>query len=159
MKQRSQWPTFILGANFGSYWLIIPRHHVHSANTYHDIRQNHWPMKSRLSLSSFNDPQVNVTRLRDIWSTICFSCFHNCVSEKNHFKGSIFWHLVPPRGMDSRDSCPEMKVNPSGYLWSKYECFLTSGCQDMKSRTRGPWANTLTRAQAISSLHYFSFPH
>ena len=24
-----------------------------------------------------------------------------------------------------------MKANPTGYLWSKYECFLMSGCQDM----------------------------
>ena len=24
-----------------------------------------------------------------------------------------------------------MKANPTGYLWSKYECFIISGCQDM----------------------------
>ena len=24
-----------------------------------------------------------------------------------------------------------MKANPTGYLWSKYEGFLMSGCQDM----------------------------
>ena len=24
-----------------------------------------------------------------------------------------------------------MKAYPTGYLWSKYECFLMSGCQDM----------------------------
>ena len=27
--------------------------------------------------------------------------------------------------------CHGMKANPTGYLWSEYECFLTSGCQDM----------------------------
>ena len=24
-----------------------------------------------------------------------------------------------------------MRANPIGYLWSKYECFLTTGCQDI----------------------------
>ena len=24
-----------------------------------------------------------------------------------------------------------MKAGPPGYLWSKYECFLMSGCRDM----------------------------
>ena len=25
-----------------------------------------------------------------------------------------------------------MKAGPQGYLWSKYECFLMSGCRDVK---------------------------
>ena len=33
--------------------------------------------------------------------------------------------------MDPRVRCHGMKANPTGYLWSKYECFLMSGCQDM----------------------------
>ena len=33
--------------------------------------------------------------------------------------------------MDPWVRCHGMKANPTGYLWSKYECFLMSGCQDM----------------------------
>ena len=32
--------------------------------------------------------------------------------------------------MDPGVRCHGMKANPTGYLWSKYECFLMSGCQD-----------------------------
>ena len=27
--------------------------------------------------------------------------------------------------------CHGMKANPTRYLWCKYECFLTSGCQNI----------------------------
>ena len=33
--------------------------------------------------------------------------------------------------MDPGVRCHRMKANPIGYLWSKYECFLTTGCQDI----------------------------
>ena len=33
--------------------------------------------------------------------------------------------------MDPGIRSHEMKANTTGYLWSKYECFLISGCQDM----------------------------
>ena len=33
--------------------------------------------------------------------------------------------------MDPRVRCHGMKANSIGYLWSKYECFLTTGCQDI----------------------------
>ena len=33
--------------------------------------------------------------------------------------------------MDPGGRCHGMKANPTGYLWSKYECFLISDCQDM----------------------------
>ena len=33
--------------------------------------------------------------------------------------------------MDPGVRCHGMKANPIGYLWSKYECFLTTGCQDI----------------------------
>ena len=41
--------------------------------------------------------------------------------------------------MDPGVRCHGMKANPIGYLWSKYECFLTTGCQDIDF-----W-NTLTK--------------
>ena len=34
--------------------------------------------------------------------------------------------------MDPGVRCLEMKANPTWYLWSKYECFLISGCQDIR---------------------------
>ena len=37
----------------------------------------------------------------------------------------------PHPGMDPGVRCHGMKANPTGYLWSKYECFLTSGCHDI----------------------------
>ena len=33
--------------------------------------------------------------------------------------------------MDPWVTCHGMKANPTGYLWSKYECFLVSGSQDI----------------------------
>ena len=33
--------------------------------------------------------------------------------------------------MDPGVPCCAMKANPTGYLWCKYECFRTSGCQNM----------------------------
>ena len=33
--------------------------------------------------------------------------------------------------MDPGVRCHGMRANPTGYLWSKYECFLMSGCQDI----------------------------
>ena len=33
--------------------------------------------------------------------------------------------------MDPEVRSHGMKANPPGYLWSKYERFLASGCQDM----------------------------
>ena len=47
MKNRSQWPTFILRSNVESYWLIILKYDIHTANSLQDIRQNYWTMKYR----------------------------------------------------------------------------------------------------------------
>ena len=33
--------------------------------------------------------------------------------------------------MDPGDRILEMKSNHKGHVWSKYECFLISGCQEM----------------------------
>ena len=33
--------------------------------------------------------------------------------------------------MDPWVRCHGMKANPTGYLWSKYEFFLMSGCKDI----------------------------
>ena len=39
--------------------------------------------------------------------------------------------------MDPGVRCHGMKANPTGYLWSKYECFLMSGCQDIEWNWNG----------------------
>ena len=41
--------------------------------------------------------------------------------------------------MDPWVRCHGMKANPTGYLWSKYECFLMSGCQDMDLSKTKKW--------------------
>ena len=47
------------------------------------------------------------------------------------FEYVLDFDLSPTPGMDPGVRCHGMKANPTEYLWSKYECFLTSGCQDM----------------------------
>ena len=42
-----------------------------------------------------------------------------------------FLPLVPSPGMDPGVCCHVMKANPSGYPWSKYECFYINDCQDI----------------------------
>ena len=42
--------------------------------------------------------------------------------------------------MDPGVRCHGMKANPTGHLWSKYECFLMSGCKDIDlSKTLTKW--------------------
>ena len=40
-----------------------------------------------------------------------------------------------------------MKANPIGYLWSKYECFLTTGCQDID------FLKTLTKCDGNGNVY------
>ena len=42
--------------------------------------------------------------------------------------GGVGWGRV---GIDPGVRSHGMKANPTGFLWSKYECFLISGCQDI----------------------------
>ena len=43
------------------------------------------------------------------------------------FEGVLDFNLQPHPGA----RCHGIKAYPTGYLWSKYECFLMSGYQDM----------------------------
>ena len=36
--------------------------------------------------------------------------------------------VAPSPGMDAGGRCHGMEANLTGYLWSKYECFLIGGC-------------------------------
>ena len=56
--------------------------------------------------------------------------------------GYVLDFQAPSSGMDPRVPCCGMKVNPTRYLWCKYECFLTSGCEDMDLK------KTLTQCEA-----------
>ena len=122
MEYRSQWPTLILRLNVGSYWFILPKYDVYTANSPQNTRQNHWTVKYRSCWPSLHDPQVHVTRLSHVRPTIFISWFHNRKVEKP---------LAPPWDMDPGVRSHGMKANPPGYLWSKYECFLTSGWWDI----------------------------
>ena len=93
MKYRSQWPTFILRSNAGSYWFILPNMDVHTSNSLKDIRENHWTLTYRSCWPSLHDPQVHVTSLSHVWPTICISCFHNRKSRKTLLKVSDFIHI------------------------------------------------------------------
>ena len=53
MKYRSQWPTFILRLNAGSYWFILSKYDVHTSNSLQDIRQNYWTMKYKSRWPTF----------------------------------------------------------------------------------------------------------
>ena len=49
-----------------------------------------------------------------------------------HFRDVLYFDLWPhPPGMDPWVRYHGMKANPTGYLWSKSECFLINGYQDM----------------------------
>ena len=50
--------------------------------------------------------------------------------------------------MDPRVRCHGMKANPTRYLWSKYECFLMSGCQDMDLSKTKKWCDGNANADA-----------
>ena len=59
--------------------------------------------------------------------------------------------------MDPRVRCHRMKANPTGYLWSKYECFLMSGCQDMDlSKTK--WRDGNANANADAKVSTIALP-
>ena len=66
--------------------------------------------------------------------------------------------------MDPRVRCHGMKANPTGYLWSKYECFLMSGCQDMDLSKTLKWrdgnanANTNANANADAKVSTIALP-
>ena len=127
---RSQKPTFIFRSNIRSYWLIISKYDVHTSNSLQNIRQNHWTLKYRSWWPSLHDPQVNVTKLTEVRPSICLR--HNRKLEKHFSKGPRFWPLAPPRAWsDPGVRSHGMKAGTPGYLWSKYECFLISGCRDM----------------------------
>ena len=70
---------------------------------------------------------------------VCCHCFlltiytlESLKKKKNYTSVSVLnFDLYLSLGMDPGVRCHEMKANPTEYLWSKYECFLISGCQDM----------------------------
>ena len=131
MEYRSQWPILILRLNIGSYWFILPKYDVHTSNNLQDIRQNHWTVKYRSWWPSLHDPQVHVTRLSHVQPTICISWFHNRKVEKHFLKVSQVLTSRPTTGHGPWVRSHGMKVDPPGYLWSKYECFLMSGWWDI----------------------------
>ena len=50
------------------------------------------------------------------------------------FRGVLDIDLLPiTPGMDPGVQCHGIKIDPPGYLWSKFEGFRTSGCPDMSS--------------------------
>ena len=55
-----------------------------------------------------------------------------------------------------------MKGNPTGYLYSKYECFLMSGCQDMDLSKTKKWrdgnGNTNGNANADAKVTTIALP-
>ena len=53
--------------------------------------------------------------------------------------------------MDPWVRCHGMKAKPTGYLWSKYECFLMSGCQDMDLSKTQKWRDGNGNANAYAN--------
>ena len=90
MKYRSQWPTFILMSNTGSYRLIIPKYDVHTSNSLQYIRQNHWTMKYRSQLLTINLG----SNVGSYWLIIPKYDFHisNCPSSR--YKGKSQDHEI-----------------------------------------------------------------
>ena len=45
-----------------------------------------------------------------------------------------------------------MKAGPPGYLWSKYECFLMSGCRDINLEIKLCRSVTGTRTTRVTAI-------
>ena len=74
---------------------------------------------------------AQVSMLSDEWLSR-YGLLENFNTRIAIFEGVLDFNLQPhPPGLDPGAGCHGMKANPTGYLWSKYECFLMSGCQDM----------------------------
>ena len=106
MRQNYWLVTYIyLRSNFRSYWLIIREYGVYTWNTLQrqnhwtvktlwDIRQNYWTLKCHAD-PSLQDLQVNVTRLTNVWPSICLKCFHNRKVEKKWIQSmQLFKHFA-----------------------------------------------------------------
>ena len=68
---------------------------------------------------------INIVQLKHIlWST---NIHDICIYMDMYYKLTS----CPTPGMNPGIVCHEIKANLAMYLKSKYECFLTSGCQEM----------------------------
>ena len=66
-----------------------------------------------------------------------YGLLENYTTEKAIFEGALDFNLQPHPWPEPRSQMPNgMKANPTGYLWSKYKCFLMSGCQDSRKLER-----------------------
>ena len=124
------WPTSIMGSKVTSHWLIIQKLNFHPTNSLQDVRQNYWTVKYRSWWLSLHDTQVNVIRLTYVCQSTSINCLNNRKAENHFLRCPRFWPLAPP-GAWTLGSSHGMKAEPQGYLWSKCECFLMTGCQDM----------------------------
>ena len=76
---------------------------------------------------------AQVSILSDEWLSR-YGLLENFNARVAIFEGVLDFNLQlqpPHTGLEPGDRCHGMKANPTGYQWSKYECFLMSGCQDM----------------------------
>ena len=69
---------------------------------------------------------AQVSMLSDVWLSR-YGLLENFNTRIALFEGVLDFNLQ----LDPGARCHGMKGNPTGYLWSKYECFLMSGSQDM----------------------------
>ena len=72
---------------------------------------------------------AQVSMLSDEWLSR-YGLLENFNARIAIFEGVLDFNLQPHPGLNPEAQCHGMKANPTGYLWSKYECFLMSGCQD-----------------------------
>ena len=73
---------------------------------------------------------AQVSMLSDEWLSR-YGLLENFNIRMAIFESVLDFNLQPHPGLDPGARCHGMKANPTGYLWSKYECFLMSGCQEM----------------------------
>ena len=91
-----------------------------SPTPWHGPRQPMPWNKSR----PYRVPMAQVPLLSDEWLSI-YRLLENFNTRMAIFKGVLDFNLDPIA------RCHGMKAKPTGHLWSKYERFLISGCQDM----------------------------
>ena len=124
MTYRSQWPTFILRSNVGSYWFILRKYDVHTSNSLQDIRQIHWTVKYR--------SQWPILILRSCFGSYWFIIPNNDIHTWNSLQGVRHNHWT----MKYRSQWPTFILRSNiGSYWliiRKYDVHTSNSLQDIR---------------------------
>ena len=129
MKYRSQWSTFILRSNVGSYWFIFRKYDVHTSNSLKDIRQKHRTVKYRSWWPTFI--------LRSCVGSYWLFIQNNDVYTWNSLQGIRHNHWT----MKYRSQWPTYKFRSNvGSYWFILRKYDVHTCTWNSLQNTGPWS-------------------